>query len=266
MTTMLRRGDPLPERVWQALDEAVKRAATHVLAARRVADFEGPRGWDHLVVPTGRTTAVTGTGDMARLTVPEVVPLVEIRAECALAWSVIEAFQRGGVLDASTVEAAAREVALAEDRLAFHGRGGDEGFLAAPESPAVLLGDWAKPGRAVADILSAVERLDTQGVGGPYALVLEPALYYAYLRATVEGGHPATAQIEGVVSAVHRSSVVRSGGLFSTRGGDFVLTVGGDLGVGYCWHDQAAVHLVCGETVAARRLAPEAVCILRAPS
>jgi uncharacterized linocin/CFP29 family protein len=263
--TMLRRAE-LPERVWQAIDGAVRQAATHVLAARRVADFEGPLGWNHLVVPTGRTTAVTAAGTGASLALPEVTPLVEIRAECALDWAVIEAFQRGGALDTSPVEAAAREVALAEDRLAFHGHGGGPGFLAAPESPAVVLGDWAKPGSAVADVLSAVERLDAQGIGGPYVLVLEPALYYTYLRATADGGHPAAAQIGSVVAAVHRASVLRGGGLFSTRGGDFVLTVGGDLGVGYCWHDRTAVHLVCAETVAARQITPEAVCILRTRS
>jgi uncharacterized linocin/CFP29 family protein len=261
---MLRRADLLPERVWQAIDAAARQAATHVLAARRVADFEGPLGWSHLVVPTGRTMAVTAASAGASLAVPEVTPLVEIRAECALDWAVVEAFQRGGALDTSPVEAAAREVALAEDRLAFHGQGGAAGFLAAPESPSVVLGDWAKPGRAVADVLGAVERLDAQGVGGPYALVLEPSLYYAYLRATADGGHPAAAQLGTVVAAVHRASVVSGGGLFSTRGGDFVLTVGGDLGVGYCWHDRAAVHLVCAETVAGRRITSEAVCILRA--
>jgi uncharacterized linocin/CFP29 family protein len=259
---MPRRGEALPERGWQAIDEAVRQAATHVLAARRVADFEGPRGLDYLVVPTGRTTALAGTGPGASLAIPDVIPLVEIRAECALAWSAIEAFQRGGRLDTSAVETAARDVALAEDRLAFYGQGGSEGFLAAAESPALTLGDWAKPGAAVADVLSAVERLDAQGVGGPYALVLEPALYYAYLKATVDGGHPAAAQIVAVVAAVQRSPVVRGGGLFSMRGGDFVLTVGRDLGVGYCWHDQTAVHLVCAETIAARRLAPDAVCVL----
>jgi uncharacterized linocin/CFP29 family protein len=155
---------------------------------------------------------------------------------------------------------------MAEDRLAFYGQGGSEGFLAAAESPALPLGDWAEPGRAVADVLAAVEVLDAQGVGGPYALILEPALYYAYLRAPAGGGQPAAAQIGAVVAAVHRSPVVQGGGLFSTRGGDFVLTVGGDLGVGYCWQDPAAVHLVCAETIATRRLAPEAVCILRARS
>ena len=62
---------------------------------------------------------------------------------------------------------------------------------------------------------------------------------------------------------MHRSAVIKdAGALFSTRGGDFVLTVGGDLSVGYRAHDAEAVHLFCVETVAAQVLGPDAVCVL----
>jgi uncharacterized linocin/CFP29 family protein len=61
---------------------------------------------------------------------------------------------------------------------------------------------------------------------------------------------------------VHRSGVLTGGAVFSLRGGDFVITVGGDLTVGYRWHDVEALHLFCLETVAAQLLTPEAVCLL----
>ena len=40
------------------------------------------------------------------------------------------------------------------------------------------------------------------------------------------------------------------------------MIVGGDLSVGYRWHDEKAVHLFCAESVAAQVLTPEAVCVL----
>jgi uncharacterized linocin/CFP29 family protein len=46
------------------------------------------------------------------------------------------------------------------------------------------------------------------------------------------------------------------------RGGDFILTVGGDLAVGYRSHDRDALHLFCVETIAPQTLEPEAVCVL----
>jgi len=52
--------------------------------------------------------------------------------------------------------------------------------------------------------------------------------------------------------------------VFSTRGDDFVITVGGDFAAGYRLHDREAVHLFCVETIAAQTVTPEAVCVLEA--
>ena len=72
-------------------------------------------------------------------------------------------------------------------------------------------------------------------------------------------------QLRDVFANVHRSPVISgAGAVFSTRGGDFVLTVGGDLAVGYRLHDRDLVHLFCAETIAAQTVAPEAVCVLEA--
>jgi uncharacterized linocin/CFP29 family protein len=46
------------------------------------------------------------------------------------------------------------------------------------------------------------------------------------------------------------------------RGGDFVITVGGDFIVGYRAHDDKSVHLFAVETIAAQAFTPEAVCVI----
>jgi len=59
--------------------------------------------------------------------------------------------------------------------------------------------DWAKPGQAVTDVLHAVERLDSHGIGGPYELVLAPARYYTFLQGTEgEGGYPTSRHLRDV--------------------------------------------------------------------
>jgi uncharacterized linocin/CFP29 family protein len=96
--------------------------------------------------------------------------------------------------------------------------------------------------------------------------VLRPESYYAYLQAVADGGYPAARQLERVLRAVFRSVVLREvGAVFATRGGDFVVTVGGDLSVGYRQHDREAINLTCIETVAAQTLTPEAVCLITDP-
>jgi len=266
MDWLRREGAPLSERVWKAIDDAATRAAKQELAARRIADFEGPKGWEHVAEPLGtrqprppRPQARSG----AQCSVPDAMLLSEIRQNFSIAWGSIDAYERGArVLDTLPAERAAREVALAEDDLAFHGGPGGTGFLGG-EGPRVRLGDWSNPSQVAGDLLSGVAKLDEAGIAGPYAAVLDPRHYYAYLRAAAERRLSTEAdRLEGLFSGIYRSSVVRGGGVFSLRGGDFLLVTGGDLTLGYRFHDDSAVHLFCVETIGAHRLTPNAVCVL----
>lgn len=267
MDILRRDSARLSPRVWQALDEAVSMAARHVMSARRVATFDGPKGWDSFAAPMGTMSACRTREGRASVCIPEVALLAEIRAEFTLPWGAVEAFERGGpTLDTASAEAAAREVALAEDRLALFGEPVGSGFLASKESPRLRLEDWSQPEHVLTDLLRAVETLDKLGIPSPYEAVLAPSRYYAYLRAAEDGGYPIARHLKDVLAAVHRSQVVPDGGgVFATRGGDFVLTVGGDLAVGYRAHDQEALHLFCVETIAAQTITPQAVCLLEAP-
>lgn len=264
MDYLRRSAAPLSDRVWAALDEAIAQAARHVLAARRIATFDGPRGWDHVAVRLGTMTPC-GAGDgRVVVCVPEVVLLSEVRAEFSIPWSAVEVFERGApVLDTGPAEVAAREVAIAEDRIALYGDPVGNGFLTSPKSPRVPAHDWRKPGQVLTDVIRAVETLDGLGVAGPYEAVLPTARYYAYLQAVDETGYPTARQLKDVVAHVHRGAALReAGAVFSTRGDDFVLTVGGDLAAGYRQHDRDAIHLFCAETIAPQMTTPEAVCLL----
>lgn len=264
MDYLRRTSAPLSDRVWTALDEAVAQAARHVLAARRIATFDGPHGWDYVAARTGTMTPCAAEAGRAVVCVPDVVLLCEVRVAFSMPWAAIEVFERGApVLDTGPAEAAAREAAIAEDRLALYGDPVGTGFLAGKGSPHVATQDWTRPGHLVADLLRAVESLDERGVPGPYEAVLSTPRYYAYLRAVDDSGYPSARQLRDVLTAVHRSPVIGGvGAVFSTRGGDFVITVGGDLTVGYRLHDRDAVHLFCVETIAAQTVGADAVCLL----
>jgi uncharacterized linocin/CFP29 family protein len=270
MDYLRRDAAPLSNRLWTMLDEAVAQSARHVMAARRVATFDGPKGWDTVAVRQGTMRPCHPPEGKASVCIPDVVLLAEIRVDFSLPWAAIEVFERGApTLDTRVAEDAARELALAEDRLAFYGATADtgtiaSGFLTGGGSPRVKVGDWGRPGQLLADLVSAVEALDEAGIAGPYEAVLTPDHYYAYHRATAEGGgYPASRHLRELLAGVHRSPVLReAGAVFSTRGGDFILTVGGDFAVGYRQHDRDAVHLMCVETIAAQTQSPEALCLL----
>jgi uncharacterized linocin/CFP29 family protein len=263
MDILRRSSARLSDRVWKELDDAAASTARNVMTARRIATFDGPRGWDYIAAPLGTMTACATREGKAVVCVPEVALLAQIRADFSLPWSAVEAFERGGpALDAAPAETAAREVGLAEDRLAYSGDPVGTGFLEDPRSSRFRLGDWADPARVIADLVRAVEMLDRLTVPGPYEAVLSPDRYYAYLSAA-NRGYPVTRHTKAIVADVHRCLVMRDGGaLFSMRGGDFILTVGGDLSVGYRSHDRDSLHLFCVETVSPQTLDPEAVCVL----
>jgi uncharacterized linocin/CFP29 family protein len=264
----LRRSAPsLSDKAWSAIDEAAASMFKQTVVARRIADFDGPRGWEHVATHLGtfkRAGAPKGAGKV-QFSIPDVLLLTELRAEFTLSWAAIDAFERvGPPLETEAIEEAAREIALGEDRLAFFGNSSYPGLLTSHKSPRVALSDWSVPGRIVTDLLAAVQKLDELGVKGPYEAVLSAPHYYSYLHQTGEGGvYPAAKQLGIFIQKVHSSPAIDGAVLFSTRGNDFVITAGGDLTVGYRAHDDTSVHLFCVETIAAHLLTPHAVCLIR---
>ena len=267
MEWLRRAAAPFSEKVWKEVDEIAAAMFKQTVVARRILDFEGPRGWNYVATQLGsfKPAQMPKSSGNVRFSIPDVILLTELRADFAIPWSDIDIFERGGpTLQTKSIEEAARQIGLAEDTLVFSGSSSTPGILKAPDSPRVRLSDWSHSGHVVADLLAAVEKLDTLGVKGPYEAVLAPHNYYAYLRQTGEGGvYPAAKQLGIVLQKVHNSPVIDGAVLFSTRGGDFLITVGGDFTVGYRAHDDKAVHLFCVETIAAQLLTPEAVCVIR---
>jgi len=267
MTDWLRRNmAPVSEKVWAEIDDTALKMAKQTMVARRLVDFEGPRGWTHVAnqLDTFRPATPGQSVGKARLALPDVMLLTEIRADFSLTWAVIDLFERvGPPMETEPIEEAARDTALAEDRLAFYGRANAPGLLTHPNSPRVPLSDWSTPGRTVTDLLTAVQKLDEAGIKGPYEVVMSPEHYYSYLRTNVEGGYPAAKQLGIVIEKVHSSAAIEGAALFSTRGGDMVITVGGDFSVGYRWHDEEKVHFFCVETIAVQLLTPQAVCLIK---
>jgi uncharacterized linocin/CFP29 family protein len=151
-------------------------------------------------------------------------------------------FERGApVLDTGPAETAARELALAEDRVAFYGDPAGSGFVTSRKSPRTHAQDWKRPGQVLADLVKAVEILDTAGIPGPYEAVLPPTRYYAYLQAVDETGYPTARRLRDVLAAVHRSPVMREAVSLLHAGQRLRLSVSGDLATGYRLHDREAV-------------------------
>src|SRR5688572_3426454 len=138
MEWLRRHAVALSEKVWKEIDELAAAMFKQTVVARRIVDFDGPRGWNHVATQLGTFKPAEPRPSLSkvRFSVPDVMLLTEIRAEFTLSWAHIDVFERvGPTLEGGDIEDAAREMALAEDSLVFLGSSFSPGLLSHRDSP-----------------------------------------------------------------------------------------------------------------------------------
>jgi uncharacterized linocin/CFP29 family protein len=266
MNNLLRALAPLPAEAWELVDAEARRVLTATLAARRVVDFVGPLGWPASSISLGRTVpAAAEPAPGVRAAVRSTQPLVELRAEFELDRAELERASRGANdVDLTPLVRAATAIAYAEDRMVFDGfaAGGQEGISKRSPHPVLRLQDDFDAYPSVA--AEAIRLLRMGGVGGPWAIALGPRCFTGLMQATGRGGFPILDVVRQIVGGpVVWAPALDGAVVLSTRGGDFELTVGQDLSVGYARHDDLTVTLYFEESLAFRVLTPEAAVSLR---
>jgi uncharacterized linocin/CFP29 family protein len=178
-----------------------------------------------------------------------VQPLVELRIPFDMSRAELDAIDRGARdPDLDAVTAAAREIAIAEDRAIFHGYEAARitGICQARAASAVPLGSSHAdyPGA----VATALTKLRDEGVEGPFAVVLNEQLYKD-LASRTDGGYPILSHVQRLIDGEIVWAPGLDGGLvISMRGGDFELTVGQDFSIGYLEHDLQRVRLYIEES------------------
>jgi uncharacterized linocin/CFP29 family protein len=261
VSDLQRHRAPIPDGVWKEIDEEAGRVLRLHLAARKLVDFEGPKGWSFSALALGRAEALKrGPADDVEARLRVVQPLVELRVPFALAREEIEAAARGAEdADWQPLVEAAERLARAEDAAVFHGfePAGIRGMAKDAEHEAVSLsGDYTEYPAAVTD---AIERLREAGVGGPYGIALGPRCHAGLQRTTDAGGYPVLRHVQRLIEGPDVWAPSLDGALvLSLRGGDFRLVSGRDPSIGYLGHDDETVRLYLEESFTFRLLGPEA--------
>jgi uncharacterized linocin/CFP29 family protein len=260
MNDLRREQAPIIGEAWQAIDDEVRLALKQLLAARRVVDFRGPLGWSVSAVPTGRVEALTPpAGDGVTASQRIVRALVELHAPFELALNELEVVSRGGSNpDLEPAVAAARAIAIAEDRAVFHGyaAGAIVGICEAAADHTLAITDNYELFPGV--VARALGWLGTAGVAGPYAIALGPKCYTGLTQTTTEG-FPVIAHVQRLIDGPLIWAPGLDGAIvLSLRGGDFELSVGRDFSIGYTEHNERAVALYIEESLTFEVITPEA--------
>jgi len=254
---------PISDAAWAQIEEEASRTLKTYLAARRVVDVAGPKGFDFSAVGTGHLHTIQAPGDGIQASQREAKALIEVRVPFELTRQAIDDVDRGATdSDWAPLKEAARKIAFAEDRAVFEGyaAAGIEGVRQGTSNPVLTLPVSVTGYPAV--LAQAVSQLRTVGVNGPYSLVLGEAAYTA-LSGGSDNGYPILEHVRRLFDGeIVWAPAIESGVVLTTRGGDFELALGQDIAIGYLSHSGSAVELYLQESFTFRLLTAEAAVAL----
>lgn len=265
MNNLHRELAPISEVAWTQIEEEASRTLKRYLAARRVVDVSEPQGYALAAVGTGHTQPLESPSEGVQALQRLVTPVVELRVPFKLKRQEIDDVARGSNdSDWAPLKEAARKIAYAEDRAIFDGYAASraQGIRSGASNPSFSLSASVKDYPAI--IARAVNQLRLAGVNGPYRLVLGADLFAAMSGGNDEG-YPVFKHIQHLIEGdIIWAPAIEGGLVLTTRGGDFELTLGQDLSIGYLSHTAEEVELYLQESFSFRLLTTEAVVALTA--
>jgi uncharacterized linocin/CFP29 family protein len=259
MNNLHRELAPMSAAAWADLEAEARRTFERHVAGRRVVDVPEPAGFELAAVNTGHLDHVDPPteGVVSRLRRSQ--PVVELRVPFTVDRQQVDDVARGARdADWQPVKDAARRMAFAEDRAVFEGYPAAhiQGIRASSSNPAMALP--AQVREYPTAISRAVSALRLAGVAGPYALALG-ADAYTLVSETTEHGYPIYEHVVRVLDGeIVWAPAIDGAFLLSTRGGDFELSLGQDLSIGYLGHDETRIRLYFQETLSFLALTSEA--------
>jgi uncharacterized linocin/CFP29 family protein len=263
MNNLYRELAPISEAAWAEIEEEARRTLKRHLAARRVVDVEGPKGFDFSAVGTGHIQGIAPPGEGIQAVRREVKALVELRVPFELSRKAVDDVERGAEdSDWQAVKDAAQKIAFAEDNSVFEGydAAGIQGIRQGNSNPVLTLPSNV---RSYPDVVAqAVSQLRLAGVNGPYKLVLgsDP---YTLVNGGSDEGYPVLQHIHRLIDGdIIWAPAIKGGFVMTARGGDFELDLGQDLSIGYLSHSETCVKLYLQESFTFRLLTTEAAVAL----
>ncbi len=256
---------PITEGAWEQIEAEARRTFITRLAGRRVVDVPEAGGTRLSSVDVGHVETVNPVLPGVQTRRRIVQPLVELRVPFELSREAIDDVDRGAEdSDWQPVKTAVETLAAAEDTLVCVGSEASSvlGIIPSSSNPVIKFGE--DEGALVEAVAAAVTQLRMVGVQGPYAVMLSPDLY-TLVGGGTDDGYPLLEHLRRVLgdNGVVALAPTLSGAIVLTmRGGDYTLTLGEDVRIGYLSHDARSVQLYVQESVTFRVNTAEASVVL----
>ncbi|GAC67025.1 family 1 encapsulin nanocompartment shell protein [Gordonia soli] len=249
MSNLHRELAPISEAAWAEIEQEASRSFKRNVAGRRLVDVKGPLGDATSSVTLGHRSKIDSPADGIQAFTRHTQPLVELKVPFTVTREAIDDVDRGAQdSDWDPVVDAARELALAEDRAIFEGyqAAGIAGIRAeSSATPIPLPEDVRDYPEALSQALST---LRLASVDGPYSIALS-AEVFSLVNETSNHGYPIRQHLQRLLDGeIVWAPAISGAFVLSTRGGDFELTIGQDVSIGYDSHDGDAVNLYFQES------------------
>jgi uncharacterized linocin/CFP29 family protein len=276
--TQLYPDAPLTDQDFTQLDKTVIDAARRQLVGRRFIELYGPLGRGVQSISNDIFTEnleakmdFQGSFDSdieSSKRVNYTIPL--LYKDLVLYWRDLEQTKVLDIpIDFSPAANAARDVAILEDQMIFHGAKEFDipGLMNVQGRLTHLIGEWYESGNAFQDIVDARNKLLEMNHNGPFALVLSPELYSLIHRVHRDTNVLEIEHIrELVTDGVFQSPVLRgkTGVLINTGRNNLDLAVSEDFETAYLGQEGMNHPFRVYETVVLRIKRPSAICTLEA--
>jgi len=253
---------PITTEAWHEINTQAKVVFNNVLTARRFVDVEGPKGIEYGGVDLGRLEIDKDQQqDGVEYGIAQVQSLVEVRKSFSLnTWELDNAARGAADIDLGALAEAARSIAEFEEKAIYLGldKGCIKGLKASSKHEKLTFPGEHK--QILQTIVEALTVLQSSFINGPYKLILGTQKWQSVQ--VQAGGYPLKRQIEDLIGGeIILNPHIEEGFLVPAFGGDFVLTLGQDLSIGYAFHSEQAIQLYFTESFTFRTLEPAAVVV-----
>ncbi|MBN1542470.1 bacteriocin family protein [candidate division KSB1 bacterium] len=253
---------PITAEAWSEIESQAKTVLRSRLTARKFVDVDGPKGLNVGAVTLGRLDIPTQQKkNDVQYGIHQVLPLIETRTQFRLKIWELDNLARGAEdIDLSPLDSAAIKIAEFEERAIYYG------FKAAKvpglkaESAYPLKSCPKNAQEAICGIPEGIRLLKEAAVEGPYSLVANPKKWQEIN--SYGQGYPLNKQLKDILEGeIILCPSIEGLFLVSKRGGDFRLTLGTDLSIGYESHTADEVQLYFTESFTFQVFEPAAVVV-----
>ena len=265
MDILKRELAPIPMEAWAEIDEQATRSLKAMLSGRKVLDVSGPMGTDFPGVPEGRLNYPKKQPKSGlKYGIRKLHHIVEVRVPFELDISEMDNVVRGAKdVDLEGLEKAAREIALFEEQVIYHGLpdANITGLKLCKGDECLTIG--SNPEELLEGIADGLTSFTSRSIEGPYSFIVGPKLW-SRMSAHVQG-YPIKMQAETILGGPVMlipyliGSYENEAYMITQRGGDLELILGQDLAIGYESHTVEKVKLFFTESLTFRVLEPAAV-------